>query len=156
MLDPGQNPQYGGEAFQLQPIVNPNQLLYPLDNPPKFTPDGQYLVGRQAAQYLDAMRLPSGSVLVDGAMGFPIILESNYPTQFITTSDRDFQESLLDPVSFGVKYLLVPDPSTGYESLDAINRAYPGIYLNGASVASQMVAQFGSGGNNWRLYKVSP
>ena len=155
MLDPGQNPQYGGEAFQLAPILSPNQLLYPLDNPQKFTPTGQYLVGQQASQYLDSMRLPAGSVLVDGAMAFPIILESNDPTQFITTSDRDFQESLLDPVSFGVKYLLVPDPSTGYESLDAINRAYPGIYENGASVAPQMVAQFGSGGNNWRLYKVS-
>jgi hypothetical protein len=155
MLDPGQNPQYGGEAFQLAPILYPNELLYPADNPQKFTPTGQYIAGQQASRYLDALHLPSGSVLVDGAMGFPIILESNDPTQFITTSDRDFQESLLDPVSFGVKYLLVPDPSAGYESLDAINRAYPGIYENGASVAPQMVAQFGSGGNNWRLYKVS-
>jgi len=30
-------------------------------------------------------------------MGFPIILESSNPTQFITTSDRDFQQALLDP-----------------------------------------------------------
>ena len=149
MLDPGENPQYGGEAFQLRPILFPNE-------PPEiYTPTGQYVVGRQASQYLDGMHLGNGAVLVDGAMGFPIILESNNPTQFITTSDRDFQQSLLDPVSFGVKYLLVPE-AIGYQSLDAINRAYPGIYDNGTSVAPALVAQFGSGGNNWRLYKVSP
>jgi Dolichyl-phosphate-mannose-protein mannosyltransferase len=149
MLDPGENPQYGGEAFQLQPVLDPNAA------PELYTPTGQYLVGKQASQYLDAMHLGNGAVLVDGAMGFPIILESNNPTQFITTSDRDFQQSLLDPVSFGVEYLLVPQ-AIGYQSLDAINRAYPGIYDHGANVASQLVAQFGSGGNNWRLYKVSP
>jgi hypothetical protein len=148
MLDPGQNPQYGGEAFQLRPVLFPNEPIG------QYTPFGQYQVGREAAQYLDSMHLGNGQVLVDGAMGFPIILESAYPTQFITTSDRDFQQALLDPVSFGVKYLLVPE-AVGYQSLDAINRAYPGIYKSGATVAPTLVAQFDAGGNNWRLYQVS-
>ncbi len=148
MLNPDVNPLYGGEAFQLQPVLNANQP------PEKYTPTGQYEVGRQAATYLDGLHLGSGKVLVDGAMGFPIILESNNPAQFITTPDRDFQQALLDPVSFGVRYLLVPE-AVGYQSLDAVNRAYPGIYDNGASVAPTLAAQFGSGGNNWRLYRVS-
>lgn len=147
MLDPNQNPADGGEAFQLRPILFPNEPLGAI------TPFGQYQVGRQAASYLDGLHLGSGAVLVDGAMGFPIILESDNPTQFITTSDRDFQEALLDPVTFGVTYLLVPQ-DVGYQSLDAINRAYPGIYETGAGIG-QLVQEFSAGGNNWRLYKVS-
>jgi hypothetical protein len=42
----------------------------------------------------------------------------------------------------------------GYQSLDAINRAYPGIYDNGAGVG-RLVRQFSAGGNRWRLYEVS-
>jgi hypothetical protein len=148
MLDPGANPQYGGEAFQLRSLLFSNEPYS------QYTPTGQYYVGKQAAQYLDAMHLTNGQVLVDGAMGFPVILESDNPTQFITTSDRDFQSALQDPVAFGVKYLLVPE-NIGYQSLDAINRAYPGIYSNGTSIAPNKVADFGSGGNNWRLYQVS-
>jgi hypothetical protein len=147
MLDPGMNPGYGGEAFQLRPIFFPNEPLG------EYTPFGQYQVGRQASTFIDAMHLGSGAVLVDGAMGFPIILESSNPTQFITTSDRDFQQALLDPVSFRVKYLLVPE-AVGYQSLDAINQAYPGIYRTGAGI-SQLVTQFSAGGNNWRLYRVT-
>jgi hypothetical protein len=148
MLDPSQNPPYGGEAFQLRPVLFPNEPVG------QYSPTGQYDVGRQASQYLDGLRLGGGQVLVDGAMGFPMILESRNPGQFIITSDRDFQQALLDPVSFGVKYLLVPE-DIGYQSLDAINRAYPGIYEHGAAVAPTLVAQFGAGGNNWRLYRVS-
>ena len=149
MVDPSVNPSYGGEAWQLQPVLTGKT---PVE---VYTPDGQYEAGRQAASYLDALHLARGKVLVDGAMGFPIILESNNPSQFVTTPDRDFQEVLLDPVSFGVEYLLVPE-AVGYQSLDAINRAYPGIYAHGAAVATTLTAQFGAGGNNWRLYQVTP
>jgi hypothetical protein len=148
MLDPGQNPSYGGEAFQLRPILFPNEPVG------SITPFAQWEIGRQAATYLDSLKLGNGTVLVDGAMGFPIILESGNPTQFITTPDRDFQEALLDPVSFRVKYLLVPE-DVGYQSLDALNRAYPGIYRTGAGIG-QLVRQFSAGGNNWRLYEVAP
>jgi hypothetical protein len=147
MLDPGSNPAYGGEAFQLRPVLFPNEPIGAI------TPFGQFEVGRAAAGYVDSMNLAGGSVLVDGAMGFPIILESRNPTQFITTSDRDFQEALLDPVSFKVKFLLVPE-DVGYQSLDALNRAYPGIYDTGAGIG-RFVQQFSAGGNNWRLYAVS-
>jgi len=85
-------------------------------------------------------------------MGFPMILESNNPKQFITTSDRDFQQTLLDPGAFGVKYLLVPE-NVGYQSLDALNRTYPTIYRDGAGI-STLVREFSAGGNNWRLYRV--
>lgn len=146
MLDPSQNPPDGGEAFQLRPILYPNEVR------DQYTPQGQYDVGRQASTYLDALQLGNGQVLVDGAMGFPTILESRNPTQFITTPDRDFQQALLDPASFGVKYLLVPE-DVGYQSLDAINRAYPGIYESGAGIAI-LVTEFSAGGNNYRLYRV--
>jgi hypothetical protein len=118
-----------------------------------YSPYGQFLVGQQAAGYIDSLNPGAGTVLVDGAMGFPIILESRNPTQFVTTPDRDFQEALLDPTSFGVKYMLVPE-AIGYQSLDAINRAYPGIYDSGAGIG-KLVQQFSSGGNSWRLYSIS-
>jgi len=146
MLDPAQNPAYGGEAFQLRPVLFPNEPMV------KFTPQGQYDVGRLTVEYLDPLKLGNGEVLVDGAMGFPMILESNNPKQFITTSDRDFQQTLLDPGAFGVKYLLVPE-NVGYQSLDALNRTYPTIYRDGAGI-STLVREFSAGGNNWRLYRV--
>ena len=148
MLDPSQNPPDGGEAFQLRPILYPGEPLT------AYTPTGQYEAGLQASRFLDGMSLGSGQVLLDGAMGFPIILESANPGQFTITSDRDFHQALLDPLSFGVKYLLVP-VNVGYQSLDAINRAYPGIYDHGATIAPTLVAQFGAGPNAWRLYRVS-
>jgi hypothetical protein len=47
----------------------------------------------------------------------------------------------------------VPE-AIGYQSLDAVNRAYPGIYDSGAGIG-QLVTQFSAGGNNWRLYAIS-
>ena len=114
----------------------------------------QYRVGRQIAGYLDALDLPVGAVLVDVFTGFPIVLQSDNPRQFVVTSDRDFQAVVRDPVIFGVRYLLVP-PSGGFGDLDAIARAHPAIYQLGPA-EGRLVREFGDApGTGWRLYSTT-
>jgi hypothetical protein len=109
-------------------------------------------VGAAAARYIDGLGLPDGSIVVDVAVGFPIVLQSNHPRQFVITPDRDFQRILADPVTFNARYLLVPSGS-GYSSLDAVGRTYPSMFEDGSGIAS-LVTQFGSGVFAWRLYRI--
>lgn len=117
----------------------------------------QYLLGAAVSEYLDAMDLPRGAVLVDVFLGFPIVLQSDNPTQFVITPDRDFVPAVTDPETFNVQYILVP-PSGGLGNLDAIKRQWPGIYQNGAGVG-ELVHEFDlpglSDGFKWRLYRVT-
>jgi hypothetical protein len=115
----------------------------------------RYIVARGTADYLDALNLPDGAVLVDTFLGFPIVLDSAKPRQFVVTSDRDFKQSVSDPATFAVKYLLVPE-SGGLGDLDAIERQWPGIYETGAGIG-QLVKEFGIDGASfrWRLYELT-
>jgi len=110
---------------------------------------------REVASYVDSLQLPRGSVLIDMALGFEIVTHSRHPTRFVVTSDRDFQESLADPVVFRLGYILVP-PRERQGLLDAINRAHPSLYQDGAGIAT-LEKEFENVGNrpNWRLYKVN-
>jgi hypothetical protein len=81
------------------------------------------------------------------------VLQSNHPRQFVITPDRDFQRILADPATFTVRYLLVPSGS-GYSSLDAVGRAYPTMFEDGAGIARR-IAEFGSGVFAWRLYQMN-
>jgi hypothetical protein len=90
---------------------------------------------RDIAGYLDGLRLGTGAVLIDDFLGYPIVLSSNRPRQFLLTSDRDFKQALADPAGSGVKFALIPDPKPrGLGSLDAINRTYNGIYQSPGSL----------------------
>jgi hypothetical protein len=103
--------------------------------------------------YLDGLALPPGSVLIDVAIGFPVVLQSRQPTQFVITPDRDFPAVVADPAAFGVRYLVVPPPE-GYGGVNAIERVHPGVYATGAGIAN-LVKQFGSDDlGPWRLYQV--
>ena len=110
------------------------------------------LAGTVAAN-LDRRHLARGSVLVDVATGFPVVLRSNDPTQFVITPDRDFEAAVADPTSFGVEYLLVP--GGGSAVLDAISRAHPGVYADGGGIG-ELVGDFsdGTGAGGWRLYRL--
>ena len=116
----------------------------------------QHEAARALDRHLDGLALPSGSVLIDVAFGFPVVLQSRQPDIFVITPDRDFPAVLADPAVFGVGYVVVTPP-LGYGQVDAIERAYPGMYATGAGIAD-FVQQFGSGGDlgSWRLYQVRP
>jgi hypothetical protein len=110
------------------------------------------------AQYLDGRSLADGSVLVDSFTGFPVILASRAPRQFIITSDRDFALAVANPASYGVRYLLVPAPADGNSlgSLDTLNRAFPGLWPSGAA-SGALEHEFAGPDKKveWRLYRVS-
>ena len=109
---------------------------------------------RQIAPYIDGMDLPDGAVLLDVFLGFPIVLESGDPKQFVITPDRDFKSVLADPGAFGVEYLLVPPPDMEMGTLDAITREYPTMYADGAGMAT-LVREFDSSVDwHWRLYRL--
>jgi hypothetical protein len=116
----------------------------------------QYVMGAEVSSYVDSLHLGDGQLLVDVFLGFPIVLESDYPRQFVETTDRDFKAVLTDPQTFGVRYILVP-PTAGLGSLDAIIRQWPGIYSNGAGIGT-LVKEFDVPGTSglfqWRLYAV--
>lgn len=117
----------------------------------------QYRLAGDVARYLDSLGLPDGAVVVDVALGFWIVLQSDRPRQFVITPDRDFDSIVADPAAFGARYLLV-SPSSGLGGVTAIARAYPGIFETGAGVAI-LDREFSSPDGAqytwpWRLYRV--
>ncbi|MGH2445280.1 MAG: hypothetical protein ACRDGD_04495 [Candidatus Limnocylindria bacterium] len=115
----------------------------------------RYLVASSVANFLDAKDLPEGAVLIDAFAGSPIIALSDDPRQFVITSDRDFLRTLDDPVLRGIEYLVVPPPDR-LTALDAINRAFPDMYEDGAGIATlvdEFSAPVGSF-TNWRIYRI--
>jgi hypothetical protein len=107
------------------------------------------------ARYLDSQALPRGSVVVDVALGFWVVLQSRDPQQFVITPDRDFPAIVADPGAFEARYLLVSPPQ-GAGTFGAIERFHPGLYATGAGMAT-LVKEFGEpgvSGLSWRLYRV--
>lgn len=109
------------------------------------------------AELLDSRNLDAGAVLVDNASAFGVVLVSEAPQQFIVTSDDEFEAALADPATFGVRYFVVPDPTIGPGRADAVNRAYPSLYADGAGIAE--LEQRVPGGPftvEWRVYALNP
>jgi len=85
----------------------------------------RYEQDHSLASWLDAQRLPAGTVLLDAANGFDMVLSSHRPHQFAIPSDRDFRLLLGDPRAHHVRYF-VTGLGTGAPP-DAIRVAYPHI-----------------------------
>jgi hypothetical protein len=122
------------------------------NSPPSM--DASYVLATHAsasrvAADIDALNLSAGAVLLDVASGNPIVLQSAHPDWFVITPDRDFERVLADPVTFGVRYLLVTN-----NPLDAVNRTYPSLYGTGAGFATLVAKYDEPGSANWRLYRV--
>lgn len=105
---------------------------------------------------IDRMKLRDGSVLVDtfNTCVPPIILAAKRPKAYVITNDRDFERTLADPVTFHAKYLLVPARG-GYGDLDALNRAYPTLFADGAGIATLVREFHDPGCPTFRLYRVN-
>ena len=117
----------------------------------------QFVVAGEIARYLDAQDLPRGSVVVDVALGFWIVLQSEDPEQFVITPDRDFERVIADPATFDARYLLI-SPPYGLGGMAALERAHPGIYETGAGIA-ELSREFRNptdGAVAWRLFEVTP
>ncbi|MEV6070816.1 ABC transporter [Nocardia sp. NPDC052001] len=110
---------------------------------------------RRLAEYLDALDLPRGAVVMDTVYGFAVLVASEKPDRFVIPSDRDFVRVLNRPLDRGVKYILAV-PNTGRGTSDAVNRRYPSMYENGAQIATLEleIPNDGAGQPDWRLYRV--
>lgn len=112
-----------------------------------------YVVSREVAAFLDAKRLPEGSVLVDVASVFDIVLASRYPKRFVITPDRDFQAALQAPALYGIRYMVTVQ-NDGIGKADALNRAYPTLHANGAGLG-RLVEEFQASFYRFRIYEIT-
>ncbi len=136
----------GGTAYAVRAIVDARAIT-----PSERAAEFQFGPDRAVSRYVDSLHLPPGSILVDDFIGFIVVMSSDDPAQYIIPSDREFQQALASPAVWGVRYVLIPQP-VGLGKLDAVNRAYPGAYADGAGIG-RLVKTF-SGGYHWRLYRV--
>jgi hypothetical protein len=113
----------------------------------------QFKAEKPIADYLASLHPGKGGVLIDSFHGYIVTTQAADLKMFVITSDRDFQQVVADPVTFHVKYIVVPDPVHG--SLDAINTAYPTLYDSGAGIAT-LLREFKVDDNlsTWRVYQV--
>jgi hypothetical protein len=107
---------------------------------------------REIAAYVDRLDPGEGSVLTDTAYAYSVVMASSKPTQFVITSDRDFAGAVADPAGHHVRYLLVPAPELGHA--DALQARWPGLYENGAGIATPVRTFEGAYFGSWRLYRV--
>jgi 4-amino-4-deoxy-L-arabinose transferase-like glycosyltransferase len=145
-----------GVATMRHPLLareEADALRSTLGNAPPST-DASYVLathmaaGRVAGD-IDRLGLYRGAVLLDVAVGNAVVLQSAHPDWFVITPDRDFERILADPATFGVRYLLVSN-----NPLDAVNRAYPGLYTSGLGFATLTGEYDVPGSPGWRLYRL--
>jgi hypothetical protein len=147
MLDP----DVGVQEHQIATLLDPTR-----DSAEERAVLRAFETEQAVAEYLDRLDLPPGSVLVDVLFGFPIVLASDNPEQFVIPSDRDWAQVLADPAGQGVRYLLTV-PDTGRGEVDSLNRRFPDVYAGGADVGPlRLDAVNDGGGPDWRLYELTP
>jgi hypothetical protein len=95
---------------------------------------------------------PHLTILADTFIDWPVVVRSHQESQFVITSDYDFASILENPRG-RVSAILVPQP-VGVARLDAINRAWPGLWA-GQVPWTRLIKDF-PGGVHYRLYKVLP
>lgn len=95
---------------------------------------------------------PHLSILADTFTDWPIVIQAQHLNQFIITSDYKFNSILYNPRG-RVNAFLVPQPAQ-VAQLDAINRAWPGLWA-GKIPWVKLIKSF-SGANHYRLYEVLP
>jgi hypothetical protein len=108
--------------------------------------------------YIGDMHLPDGSIVAGTFADCTPQIVTSVPNSkiFVITNDRDFQQVVADPLTFGAHYLLVPQ-NIGVGLVDPLNERYPTLYANGAGFA-KLVHQFNSNDGTcavYRLYRVT-
>ncbi|GIO12915.1 hypothetical protein J19TS2_24700 [Cohnella xylanilytica] len=138
-------------------------LSYKAMNNPRMAPEEYSMLHFQEDSLYEEMKLsraiatslddiltanPDSLVLLDSFGAAEIVVSSTKQKQMVVTSDRDFKQALKDPAAYGIKYMLVPDPS-GLDQLNAINIQYPALFRQGMS-GWTVAAVFG---DRWKLFE---
>jgi hypothetical protein len=105
------------------------------------------------AAYLD--ELPANELIaLDSVNGWPIaarISPEQLGSTLILTSDTRFLAAIEDPRSYGIRYLLVPNPDTA--SQDLITQRYPRLWAD-EEPGFELVVSFPATAQEWRLYRI--
>jgi hypothetical protein len=125
---------------------------------PGSSSNGAFDTDQEIAAFLDAKRLPPGSVVIDSGSGFAVIAASANPRQFVITSDRDFHGAVTDPVGHNVRYLLL---NAGPSQFDEVAATWPDLAAGTPKAFwAQRAVVFQSGGqpgaHEWTLWQVEP
>jgi len=120
--------------------------------------NGNFDVDRDVGAYLDAQRLPVGSVVLDSGPGFAVLAATANPRQFVITSDLDFTGATSDPVGHHIRFLLV---SGGQAPYDAVGATWPTLVHGGplpfwAKRAVVFPKTGLPGSHDWTLWAVQP
>jgi hypothetical protein len=122
----------------LDPDINMGlpQMVASLVDPDRYPPEEQVerrigIDDRSVANYLDAKKLPRGTVLMDSFQTTWVWLASDNLKQFVITSDYDFASALNRPWESGIRYIVLTNPDTNAAE-DAITRRYPTLWNDDA------------------------
>jgi hypothetical protein len=124
-----------------------------LGRPGAYDQVGVFKTQRTMAAWLDAQHLKEGAVLTDDAYTFGMILASSKPKQFIVDSDYDYDAALADPVTFHVRYVVVPDPAVFPH--DRVNQAHPNLFVSGDQ-DMKLAQTFTDRTVTFKVYAVNP
>jgi len=136
-------------------LVGVASLVDPQRYPPEKQTDRRVaLDDRLVADYLDAKKLPRGTVLLDTFQTWWLWLASDNPKQFVITSDYDFAAALNRPWENGIRYIVLTNPQTNV-AVDAITRRYPTLWNDGAGLGNLVFAAPGPDGRErYRVYRL--
>jgi len=139
--------QSSEERTELAAVPGPYHVTAPSSIPP-------ILVGERIARGIDARHPLPGQILTDSSTTFTVILNAHDQRDYVIPADRDDERTLADPPRFGIRYILVAQPSSAY---DAVAAAWPGIFNGGAGLG-HLVDEWGSAAHpatHYRLYELN-
>jgi hypothetical protein len=108
------------------------------------TRDGTWF-GESSKIAADIDALPDaepGSVICDASSCFSVLVNAPRPELYVIPSDRDFQPMAANPGRFGVRYILLADPTAS--GADAVAANFPGIWKDEGAPVAEMVREWGS------------
>jgi hypothetical protein len=111
----------------------------------------QAIAHQRVADFLDGLHASRGQILTEASDSTTVRTKTHRQDIFTDTTDVHFKRDLDDPVTFGIKYILVAQPGAQYDALDV---AYPSLWANGQGFGP-LIASFPDTKENFRLYKVT-
>jgi hypothetical protein len=154
-------------AFLLCSVLASSLVIYDMNNQP-LSPDEyetfhieesgtlkDMRIAQEVARYTNQIMRESPPdqlplMLTDSYSAYAVLLNSQFPHQWVITNDRNFPQILARPQANGVNYLLVSKQKGSV--LQVIHEMYPGLYENGADWV-ELEKDFQG---EWRLFRVKP
>lgn len=138
--------QSSEERTELAAVPAPYRTALPAGVPP-------ILVGQRIARDIAARHPKPGQILTDSSTTFTVVLNAADQRDFVIPADRDDERVLANPSRFGIRYVLVAQPSSAYDSVAA---AWPRMFDNGGGIA-HLVDEWGSSksaATHYRLFEL--